>query len=259
MSVIKMVKAMIVTAALVFALAITSYADGDGGAWIRDSNGWWYVNANRSYTTDNWQQINGNWYYFDSYGYLVTGWKQSPHDGKWYYLDPNGKPDQLGRMLTNQWIGDYYVGADGAWVESGSNSSAAAASSTGSKQERLPASVNGYYITKISSLPIKRYGNSVLLTLWNFDFFAGPNGGLGLYVEYDEDTYNPYDKTSVDLFRIQYSFFNENGQKVYSRDYLTKALYVGQDSLTGESSTIELPPSVLPPGKYSLLITVTTF
>ena len=128
MSVIKMVKAMIVTAALVFALAITSYADGDGGAWIRDSNGWWYVNANRSYTTDNWQQINGNWYYFDSYGYLVTGWKQSPHDGKWYYLDPNGKPDQLGRMLTNQWIGDYYVGADGAWVESGSNTSKTTAS-----------------------------------------------------------------------------------------------------------------------------------
>ena len=131
MSAIKMVKAMIVTAALVFALAITSYADGDGGAWIRDSNGWWYVNANRSYTTDNWQQINGNWYYFDSYGYLVTGWKQSPHDGKWYYLDPNGKPDQLGRMLTNTTTPEgYWVGADGAWVPSGSTQGSATANNS---------------------------------------------------------------------------------------------------------------------------------
>ena len=126
MSAIKMLKAMIVTAALVLALSITSYADGDG-AWLRDSNGWWYLNADRSYTTDNWQQINGYWYYFDSNGYLVTGWKQSPHDGKWYYLDPNGQPDQLGRMLTNTTTPEgYWVGADGAWVPSGSTQGSAA-------------------------------------------------------------------------------------------------------------------------------------
>ena len=89
----------------------------DGGAWLRDTNGWWYCNANRSYTTNNWQQINGYWYFFDEYGYLKTGWLKSPFSNKWYYLNPSGSPDVLGRMLTNQWVdnGKYYVNADGIW------------------------------------------------------------------------------------------------------------------------------------------------
>ena len=88
-----------------------------GGAWLTDANGRWYINANRSYTTNNWQQINGYWYYFDNYGYLKTGWLQSPFSNKWYYLNPSGTPDVLGRMLTNQWVdnGKYYVNADGVW------------------------------------------------------------------------------------------------------------------------------------------------
>ena len=115
MSAIKMVKAMIVTAALVFALAITSYADGGGGAWLRDSNGWWFLNADRSYTTDNWQQIDGYWYYFNGYGYMVTGWFQSPASGLWYYLSEDQAT--LGRMVTNQYVGGYYVNGDGVWVQ----------------------------------------------------------------------------------------------------------------------------------------------
>ena len=89
----------------------------DGGAWLRDTTGWWYCNANRSYTTNNWQQINGYWYFFDEYGYLKTGWLKSPFSNKWYYLNPSGTPDVLGRMLTNQWVdnGKYYVNADGIW------------------------------------------------------------------------------------------------------------------------------------------------
>jgi len=35
---------------------------GNTGAWLKDNVGWWYINADRTYTTNNWQQIGGNWY-----------------------------------------------------------------------------------------------------------------------------------------------------------------------------------------------------
>ena len=82
------------------------------GAWLRDSVGWWYCNADHSYTTSDWQQINGLWYYFDANGYMVTGWFQSPASGYWYYLDP-----VQGNMVTNQYVGSYYVNAEGVWVQ----------------------------------------------------------------------------------------------------------------------------------------------
>ena len=82
------------------------------GAWLRDSVGWWYCNADHSYTTNDWQLINGLWYYFDANGYMVTGWFQSPASGYWYYLDP-----VQGNMVTNQYVGSYYVNAEGVWVQ----------------------------------------------------------------------------------------------------------------------------------------------
>ena len=42
---------------------------------------------------------------------MVTGWFQSPASGYWYYLDP-----VQGNMVTSQYIGNYYVNADGVWV-----------------------------------------------------------------------------------------------------------------------------------------------
>lgn len=37
---------------------------------------------------------------------MLTGWKKV--DGKWYYMYESGA------MAANTWIGNYYVGADGA-------------------------------------------------------------------------------------------------------------------------------------------------
>ncbi len=93
-----------------------TYGGSSQGAWMQDTNNgnqWWYCNANRSYTTNNWQQIDGAWYYFNQYGYVQTGWLESPYSHKWYYLDPGNR----GKMLTNQWVdnGRYYVNADGVW------------------------------------------------------------------------------------------------------------------------------------------------
>lgn len=88
-------------------------SSSSSGAWLRDSTGWWYCNADRSYTTNNWQQINGKWYYFNQYGYMQTGWLQSPYSQKWYWLDPT-----YGYMVTSSWVdnGKYYVDANGVWT-----------------------------------------------------------------------------------------------------------------------------------------------
>ena len=89
--------------------APASDAASSQGAWLKDDTGWWYCNADKSYTTNDWQFIGGSWYYFDESGYMVTGWVY--WNEQWYYCGENGK------MLTNSMTPDgYYVGADGAWV-----------------------------------------------------------------------------------------------------------------------------------------------
>lgn len=89
------------------------------GAWLKDNVGWWYINADRSYTINNWQQINGNWYYFDNRGYMMTGWLKSPYSGKWYWLSKEDGSN-LGKMLTSQWVDNnrYYVDGNGVWTQS---------------------------------------------------------------------------------------------------------------------------------------------
>lgn len=90
------------------------WVDKDGAwvenQWIREGNRWWYRHADGSYTANDWEMIDGGWYHFDASGWMQTGWIQV--QGKWYYL---GSTDD-GVMKANQWIGDYYVGADGAML-----------------------------------------------------------------------------------------------------------------------------------------------
>lgn len=82
---------------------------GGTAGWIKDNVGWWYRNADGSYTTNGWQLINGLWYAFDNVGYMRTGW--IPGNGVWYYCDTNS-----GAMLTNAWTPDgYWVDANGVW------------------------------------------------------------------------------------------------------------------------------------------------
>lgn len=77
--------------------------------WVKSGSRWWYRHGNGGYQTNGWGFINGKWYYFDNAGWMVTGWKQI--NGSWYYMDASGA------MLANQWVGNYYVGSNGAWVK----------------------------------------------------------------------------------------------------------------------------------------------
>ncbi len=56
--------------------------------WERDDKGWWWKNADGSWPHEEWKKIDGKWYYFHQDGYMA------------YYT----------------WVGDYFVGDDGAML-----------------------------------------------------------------------------------------------------------------------------------------------
>ena len=116
-----------------------NYVDGSGAwipgkvkaqaGWIQSGNRWWYRHADGSYTKNNWEAINGTWYYFDGAGWMVTGWIKLSET--WYYLTGSGAMatgwiqtggtwyymNTSGAMVTDTWIGNNYVDGSGAWVQ----------------------------------------------------------------------------------------------------------------------------------------------
>lgn len=81
--------------------------------WIRDDKGWWYRNENDTYTANDWQLIDGKWYFFDSRGYMVTGWIE--WNGKSYYCN-----QENGDMLVSAMVPDgsgRRVDSSGAWIQ----------------------------------------------------------------------------------------------------------------------------------------------
>lgn len=56
-----------------------------------------------------WTKQDGKWYYYQNGKKQKNTWIQD--NGNYYYVDESGA------MLTDAWIGDYYVDADGVWVK----------------------------------------------------------------------------------------------------------------------------------------------
>lgn len=94
--------------------AASSGGDTISGDWKKDEKGWWLQLKNGDYAKNQWGKINNAWYFFGADGYMLTGWQMI--NGKWYYLNPVSDGTQ-GSMAADTYIGEYYVNADGAWVE----------------------------------------------------------------------------------------------------------------------------------------------
>lgn len=79
---------------------------GVQGQWHHEENGSWYQYTTGVIPKNEWQKIDGAWYYFDGSGYMVTD--------RWvdrYYVGSNGK------MLTDTTTPDgHYVDENGAWA-----------------------------------------------------------------------------------------------------------------------------------------------
>ena len=87
--------------------------------WLLDNGKWYFLNTSKDNyegcMVRGWWTWNGQKYYFNESGVMVTGWYQV--DGKFYYFYPQGSTvGTYGYMATNARIGDFTVGADGAWV-----------------------------------------------------------------------------------------------------------------------------------------------
>ena len=62
------------------------------GEWIKSDNGrWWYKHSDGTYTINNWELIDGKYYFFDKDGWMETGWIESPYSHKWFYCYSNGE------------------------------------------------------------------------------------------------------------------------------------------------------------------------
>ncbi len=117
--------------------------------WRKNSKGWWYEDTSGWYPKNEWQKIDGVWYFFKADGYMAseewvkgcywlnkngawtyknkaswkkdkTGWWFGDTSG-WYakkrWQTINGKRyyfNARGYLVTNRYVGNVYVGADGA-------------------------------------------------------------------------------------------------------------------------------------------------
>ena len=134
---------------LFICVSSVNVSEAASGTWKCDATGWWYEYSNGGYPHSQWLQVGGSWYYFGANGYMesngyrdgcwldgsgawvpaysgghwrynATGWWYEDGgwypasqwlqiDGSWYYFKDSGY------MASSEWVGDYYLGASGAW------------------------------------------------------------------------------------------------------------------------------------------------
>jgi hypothetical protein len=117
----------VIASALIAISAIALNPIAANAEWMQDSNGWWYSESSgyakgekridgkeyyfdsNGYMKTGWQKVYGNWRYYDKNGCIKTGWLQEGN--KLYYISPIGK-----YMLKNEYIDGYYLNSDGAAI-----------------------------------------------------------------------------------------------------------------------------------------------
>lgn len=95
----------------------TASGIGDtSGHWRNYQQGKKYQKDDKTYVTNDWHLISGEWYYFNEDGYMRTGWQSV--NNLWYYLNDEGMMQTGWKELAGAW---YYLRADGSmavgWVE----------------------------------------------------------------------------------------------------------------------------------------------
>ena len=81
--------------------------------WKKNDTGFWYVRSDGTYPKEQFEKIDGTWYYFDGSGYMLADkWKKRP-DGAWYYFDKSGEMATGWKLISNKW---YYFKEDGEMV-----------------------------------------------------------------------------------------------------------------------------------------------
>lgn len=91
---------------------VWNYYGSDGkmakNVWVKSGDSMFWIEEDGTMAVSKWHQDGTNWYWLDGSGSAATGWLEI--DSKWYYFDDNHV------MASDETIGSYYVGKDGAWV-----------------------------------------------------------------------------------------------------------------------------------------------
>ncbi len=92
-----------------FSANSAAYADRNG-QWVESDSNYWYQNPDGTWPAAGWQQIEGDWYFFNAQGYRETGWIL--WNNQQYFCGSDGK------MLADTMTPDnYYVDGNGVWKE----------------------------------------------------------------------------------------------------------------------------------------------
>ena len=105
--------------------------------WVLNSTGWWYKYSDGSFPFNTWKNIDGSMFHFDSNGYMQTGWIYL--DNFWFYLDENG------RLITNSWVGNYYLASDGKMLTNSTTPDGYRIDESGNKIKGTWITVNNKY------------------------------------------------------------------------------------------------------------------
>lgn len=84
--------------------------------WAQDHGQWYYLDPqyNGQMCYNGWKRINGHWYYFWGSGAMASNcwiWIRLSNNGetRWYFVNSKGE------MVTDAYVGNYHVNADGVW------------------------------------------------------------------------------------------------------------------------------------------------
>ena len=72
------------------------------GLVLFGNNRYFFLKNSNRFDTNNWQKINGSWYYFGSNSTATTGWYKSAA-GNWYYFNPDGKARTGWQSINGHW------------------------------------------------------------------------------------------------------------------------------------------------------------
>lgn len=81
----------------------------DSGSWVAQDGKWWYRHADGSYTTNGWEFIANEWYWFDASGWLKSGWLKLGDDWYWLHDKHDGRFGEMAKSTCVEVDGKWYA------------------------------------------------------------------------------------------------------------------------------------------------------
>lgn len=87
----------------------------DAVGWVKENDIWFYRYPDGSLCSGRWEYIDGQWYYFNVDGAMLTGWQNI--NNRYYYLYPNGQMAAGWARINEKWY--YFLPEKEDWGPAG--------------------------------------------------------------------------------------------------------------------------------------------